>query len=475
MTIDNLGHVIDQVRAAADIVAIVGERVVLAKGGQNLVGLCPFHGEKSGSFMVHPGRQTFKCFGCGEGGDVFDFLMRLDSLTFLQALTFLAERYQIPMPGAAQGGPAHRPATPRPLPQAGPEFTPATYGSPSETWMAKAHELVTACHLALMANPAALKYLAGRGISPETARQYALGWNAGDAGRDLYRNRPAWGLPELRKESGKLKSLWIPRGLVIPTLVDGQVWRIKIRRPTASRKEFLPDRKYIILEGGSSATMVLRPEAKAFVVVEAELDGLACVQAAGDMVGAVALGSMSNHPDAPTTKLLQDSLCVLNALDMGDAKEAAKENGIKAQLFWARHFANNKRWPVPAGKDPGEAVAKGVDLRAWLVAGLPPACTLFPVKPEGAQQFVFLSSAREGAEVVPAIPGPAPVRELAALLHKAHAVIDKSRHELAIRKPAGVATSVATRISELVFFDEIVEQHLATLPDGRITAAMLAA
>ncbi|HXX23131.1 MAG TPA: CHC2 zinc finger domain-containing protein, partial [Terriglobia bacterium] len=73
---------VDEVRAAADIVKVVGEYVKLRKAGANYVGLCPFHQEKTPSFSVHQSKQIFHCFGCGVGGDVFKFLMMIDNLTF---------------------------------------------------------------------------------------------------------------------------------------------------------------------------------------------------------------------------------------------------------------------------------------------------------------------------------------------------------------------------------------------------------
>lgn len=88
----------DRVREAADIVQVIGEHVQLRRAGANFTGLCPFHGEKTPSFSVNPQRQTYKCFGCGEGGDVFAFLMKFQNLTFPEALKELAGRYQIGLP-----------------------------------------------------------------------------------------------------------------------------------------------------------------------------------------------------------------------------------------------------------------------------------------------------------------------------------------------------------------------------------------
>jgi DNA primase len=83
---------VDEVRAAADIVKVVGDYVKLRKAGANFMGLCPFHQEKTPSFAVHPVKQIFHCFGCGVGGDVFKFVMLIDSLSFPEALRRVAEK-----------------------------------------------------------------------------------------------------------------------------------------------------------------------------------------------------------------------------------------------------------------------------------------------------------------------------------------------------------------------------------------------
>ena len=83
---------VDEVRAAADIVRILGDYVKLRKAGANWMGLCPFHQEKTPSFAVHPVKQIFHCFGCGVGGDVFKFVMLIENLTFPEALRQVAEK-----------------------------------------------------------------------------------------------------------------------------------------------------------------------------------------------------------------------------------------------------------------------------------------------------------------------------------------------------------------------------------------------
>ena len=83
-------HVVDEVRARADIVAVIGVSVTLRRRGSSWVGLCPFHNEKTGSFNVIPSKQIYHCFGCGVGGDVFNFLQKTRGVSFIDAVKDLA-------------------------------------------------------------------------------------------------------------------------------------------------------------------------------------------------------------------------------------------------------------------------------------------------------------------------------------------------------------------------------------------------
>lgn len=91
-------EIIDQVRQAANIVDIASLYTTLKKRGAKHVGLCPFHAEKNPSFTVDEDKQLFHCFGCGTGGDVFTMVMEKESLSFPEALRFLADRYNIRLP-----------------------------------------------------------------------------------------------------------------------------------------------------------------------------------------------------------------------------------------------------------------------------------------------------------------------------------------------------------------------------------------
>ena len=91
-------EIIDEVRQNNDVVDVVGQYVHLTRKGRNYFGLCPFHNEKSPSFSVSPDRQIFHCFGCGVGGNVYTFLMKIEGIGFKEAVEQLAERANIQLP-----------------------------------------------------------------------------------------------------------------------------------------------------------------------------------------------------------------------------------------------------------------------------------------------------------------------------------------------------------------------------------------
>src|ERR1035441_9818557 len=97
----------EQIRAASDIVDVIGSYLPLKRVGANVPALCPFHKEKSPSFNVNPQKQIFHCFGCHKGGDVFTFVKEYENIGFMDAVRRLAERAKIPLefentPGAQE-------------------------------------------------------------------------------------------------------------------------------------------------------------------------------------------------------------------------------------------------------------------------------------------------------------------------------------------------------------------------------------
>jgi DNA primase len=102
------GSLAEKVKQQADIVRVIGEYVQLKKAGQNFRGLCPFHSEKTPSFNVHPTKQIYHCFGCGQGGDVFKFVMEMEKCPFPEALRIVAEKCGIALPRPKERSPEER-------------------------------------------------------------------------------------------------------------------------------------------------------------------------------------------------------------------------------------------------------------------------------------------------------------------------------------------------------------------------------
>ena len=96
-------EIVEEVRQNNDIVSVISQYVHLSRKGRNYFGLCPFHNEKSPSFSVSPDRQIFHCFGCGVGGNVYTFLMKIEGITFKEAIETLAEKANIQLPVLENG------------------------------------------------------------------------------------------------------------------------------------------------------------------------------------------------------------------------------------------------------------------------------------------------------------------------------------------------------------------------------------
>ena len=96
-------ELIEEIRNTNDIVDVISQYVHLKRSGRNFFGLCPFHNEKSPSFSVSPDKQIFHCFGCGVGGNVYTFLMKIEGINFVEAVQMLAERANIQLPTLENG------------------------------------------------------------------------------------------------------------------------------------------------------------------------------------------------------------------------------------------------------------------------------------------------------------------------------------------------------------------------------------
>ena len=145
-----------EVKSKLSVVDVVGESVTLKKAGTTFKGLCPFHGEKTPSFVVTPARETWHCFGCGRGGDIFSFVMERDGLTFPEALRTLAGKAGVEIDERTKHEDARR----------------ARLRGVLDTAIAFYHAVLTNSR----AGETALAYLRGRGFTDATIETYQLGW-----------------------------------------------------------------------------------------------------------------------------------------------------------------------------------------------------------------------------------------------------------------------------------------------------------
>ena len=96
-------HLIEEIRSRNDILDTISANILLKKSGQNYKGLCPFHSEKTPSFVVSPEKQIYHCFGCGAGGNIFKFIMEMEDLSFLDAIKILAAKCGVTLPAFKPG------------------------------------------------------------------------------------------------------------------------------------------------------------------------------------------------------------------------------------------------------------------------------------------------------------------------------------------------------------------------------------
>jgi DNA primase len=149
--------VVDEIRARADIVEVVGEQVTLKRAGKDFSALCPFHHEKTPSFYVVPAKGFYKCFGCGEAGDVFTFLMKRGGLTFQDAVRELGARFGVDVPDPRLGREAEEPN--RIL------YEAVAF---ADDWFRR--------NLAEDAGAGARRYLSDRGIPDDAVERFGLGY-----------------------------------------------------------------------------------------------------------------------------------------------------------------------------------------------------------------------------------------------------------------------------------------------------------
>jgi len=191
------GSLAEKVKQQADIVRVIGEYVQLKKAGQNFRGLCPFHSEKTPSFNVHPTKQIYHCFGCGQGGDVFKFVMEMEKCPFPEAMRIVAEKCGIALPRTKERSPEERRENQQ-------RTVLVEIHRDAQFWFVKQLE-------GALEGKAARAYLEDRGLDGDTITRFGIGYapSGGDLLlRDLKAKYPEKVLVESglisRDQSGRL-------------------------------------------------------------------------------------------------------------------------------------------------------------------------------------------------------------------------------------------------------------------------------
>lgn len=334
---------IERIKQENDIVDVISETVRLKRSGRNYIGLCPFHGEKSPSFSVSQDKQIYKCFGCGEAGNVLTFVMKQKNLNFIESCKLLAERANIPL----------------------------NLGNGEESKVVKKKELLYKINVEaaryffsnLQVNQNAKEYFLNRGIKEITIKRFGLGY-----AKDGWQNLRMY----LRKK-GFSDSLMLEAGLVIKsqkgTIYDrfrnrvmfpvfdikGNVIGFGGRVLDDSKPKYLNSPETLVFQKGTNLyglnfAIKNRIEKRYFIIVEGYMDLISLHQYGITNVVA-SLGTALTVNQARLLKRYADKVIISYDADVAGQTatlrglEILKEAGFDVRVL-----------QIPQGKDPDEFV-----------------------------------------------------------------------------------------------------------------------
>ena len=334
---------IERIKQENDIVDVISETVRLKRSGRNYIGLCPFHGEKSPSFSVSQDKQIYKCFGCGEAGNVLTFVMKQKNLNFIESCKLLAERANIPL----------------------------NLGNGEESKVVKKKELLYKINVEaaryffsnLQVNQNAKEYFLNRGIKEITIKRFGLGY-----AKDGWQN-----LRMHLKKKGFNDALMLEAGLVIKsqkgTIYDrfrnrvmfpvfdikGNVIGFGGRVLDDSKPKYLNSPETLVFQKGTNLyglnfAIKNRIEKRYFIIVEGYMDLISLHQYGITNVVA-SLGTALTVNQARLLKRYADKVIISYDADVAGQTatlrglEILKEAGFDVRVL-----------QIPQGKDPDEFV-----------------------------------------------------------------------------------------------------------------------
>lgn len=328
-----------------------GRKVASTRGGE-FQSSCPACGGTN-RFIIHPNDQREKCIGsywcrrCEIGGDAIQFCKDFLGMSFEEATA----RVNAVIPNRRSYIPCLPPK------RKPPPFV--TVEQPPALWMEKAARFVDWAHENIFEQEYQLSWLANRGIPVESVKKYKVGWNP----EPFWREKAEWGIEVEKNDVEPSTKLFLPKGIVIPTLDNFGVVRIKIRNTDYDplNKE---SKKYQAITGSMRGlNLVGDTKNNVMLVVESEFDTLALDFVCGDFAFAVSVGSNTKNPDNSTNYLALKVAHLLICYDNDDG-------GLEMWRKWKALYPHAKAYPTPIGKDVGEAFAKGLNLREWISTAL---------------------------------------------------------------------------------------------------------
>ncbi len=335
---------VERVKAAMEILPLVEEVVRLRKSGSAYTGLCPFHQEKTPSFNVSPARGTFKCFGCGEGGDAITFIQKMENLDFVGAIEVLARRFGVEL--------EYEEASPE-------QERRRQRDDRLRALLERAAEFYARMLWDSEAGAPAREYLASRGLGEEVCREFRLGYAPGAARLASRALQEGYAQDELRAVglANSRGNDYFQRRIVFP-LADarGRVRGFQARKlhdddPLQAKYVNSPEgdlfKKGDLLYGLDTARQAIAREDRA-VVVEGNTDVLALRQGGFAPVVAsmgTALTAAQLRELARLTKRL--FLCF-------DADAAGQEATLRGMGLAVQEGFTVRVVPLPPGSDPAD-------------------------------------------------------------------------------------------------------------------------
>lgn len=335
-------EIIQKIKNENDVVDIVSEVVRLKRSGRNYMGLCPFHKEKSPSFSVSSDKQIYKCFGCGEAGNVFTFLMKYRNMDFIEAVKYLADRANITI-------------------EYNDDKTRA-YEEQKKRLYKLNVEAARFFYSNLVKNKKAQKYFTARGISVSTMKRFGLGF-APDSWHSLLDGLKRKGYTELdmlnlgliiKSEKGNMYDRFRNR-IMFPVFdYSGRVIGFGGRVLDDSKPKYLNSPESLIFQKGINLyglNFALKNKSnRTFIIVEGYMDCISLHQYGITNVVA-SLGTALTERQAKLLRRYADK--IIMAYDADGAGQAATIRGME---ILRKEGLDVRIMSMPSGKDPDEFI-----------------------------------------------------------------------------------------------------------------------